>query len=617
MDRSCASSSKLDLEAVLSWTGKAAKATYITERCKALSGIVVKSALETKLAGADGTLQNYSRADLMYDIKAGRLATQQRSKSDKKTPRAQSGEAQSTQSKRKLSPKPGTSQMDGERITKNAGLTVTAKQTGVKPRSASAKEPQPTKAPAVPLQRRLSRKFCSSTSATSKSKRIGSKTKNCNTATSKPKIIDVPQPQSEPEGEEPSNKESFTSSEPSSENSSKRGADQESTAVLKSMDPLHESLNFHGVTRKTYSRIEEAINHPLAPGLTDECRKMLLAMVPHSLCVRSSLRTKQQNLSVQMLADLFQDIIVEMQAAIDAESDKLRALDASKSTLQTKVDDNAAALCETSEKCRTLKVSLAEAAKEVLACKAALAQKTKEQADEDAAHKQAQTDKASLEIVLAEDFRLLRDGETEPEQEKHHYEKLASVVHKSNLDESLITALPVCMMKKPCARGSFDAMVVAQLEESLQGQIARLAQAVDAGAPVAEMRQAAVAAASQRLELAKQARQTAADEFSAIDELRQQREKNHKAASAAVASLEPEYAMATTIHNSKVTQLRNFKDFNLACFEMLRDRPVEETALKKQKTTDAAAAAAPENSGMQTSAAMNSVQAADVAVAGA
>eukprot|EP00930_Biecheleria_cincta_P027524 TRINITY_DN19321_c0_g1_i2.p1 TRINITY_DN19321_c0_g1~~TRINITY_DN19321_c0_g1_i2.p1 ORF type:complete len:613 (+),score=155.06 TRINITY_DN19321_c0_g1_i2:28-1839(+) len=600
----CPSSSNLDLDSVLSWTGKVAKATYITERCKGLSGSVIRAALEKRLPGADGTLQSYTRADLMYDIKAGRLTVQAaRSKSDRKTPRgAQSGEqAQSAQSKQKPS-SPST-----------VGATI-------KPRTTSAKETQPAgvaKASAAPLQRRLSRKFCTSSSAMPVSKRKGSKGKNCNTATSKPKIIDVPQPQSDPEKEEPSSKEIANSPKLASESGSKRKSVHESVVVADPADPLNETLRSHGVTRKTYSRIEEAINHPLAPGLTDECRKMFLAMVPHSLCVRASARTKQQDASVQMLSDLFQDIMAEMQAQVDAESAKLRSLDASKGTLQAKVQDHAAALLETSEKYRALKVTLAETAKEVLACKVSLAQKRKEQAEEGAANKQAQTDKAVLEMVLAEDFRLLRDGDIEPEQATHHYEKLAAVVSKSNLDESLITALPGCMMKKPCERGSFDAMVVAQLEESLQGQIVRLTQTVAAGAPAAEMRQAAVLAASQQLELAKQARQTAADEFSVVDETRQQHENDRKAALAAIASLEPEFAMATKMRDRKAAELRNFTDWNLACFEMLRDRPAGETTSKRPKTTEPAAGIAPESSGMHTSAATASVQAADVAVAGA
>ncbi|CAE8622258.1 unnamed protein product [Polarella glacialis] len=353
---------------------------------------------------------------------------------------------------------------------------------------------------------------------------------------------------------------------------------------------LQDVLRQHGVAKTSYQGIEEAINHPLAPGLTEESRKMLVAMLPHSLLVQAGERTRLQEQAVTMLSDVFQGIMLEMQAEIDSEAGQLVSVQSSKAVLETAAKEAVAALAEASSAYTMRKGSLAEAAKAFLAAKALLADKEKEQRQGDAAHKQALREKDSLENALAEDFRLLRDGEVEAEEAKLHYDTLAGLASKLSFEESLLTALPASMLKKPSERGSFDAMVVAQLEEGLARQIAQLTETVKAGVPAAEARQAAVAAAIQQLESSRQVQQVGADELVAATEFKQQREKENEAALAALAGFEPEYQQAVEAREGKVEQLGNFKAWNLACFEQVRDRPV--AAAKKQKTATQAEDAA-------------------------
>ena len=66
-----------------------------------------------------------------------------------------------------------------------------------------------------------------------------------------------------------------------------------------------------------------------------------------------------------------------------------------------------------------------------------------------------------------------------------------------------MTALPTSILKKPGDRGSFDAMVVAQLQEGLGRRLSQLSDTIAGGEPAAAARLAAVEQAKKELEVAK------------------------------------------------------------------------------------------------------------------
>lgn len=360
----------------------------------------------------------------------------------------------------------------------------------------------------------------------------------------------------------------------------KRAAEEAPATAPRGVSQLQETLRKHGVTKSEFSGIEEALNHPLAPGLTEECRKMLVAMAPHAVCVRADSRTKQQQASVDMITELMQDIIEAMQAEIDCANEKLSEVDASKIAFEKKEQETQSAFTEASEAFAARKKALAEAAKAVLAAKAALVEKEQEQRSGDKAHLKVVEDKDALGAVLTNEFRKLRDGDVEGDDVKALYSKLEEQALNLGLEASLVTALPPCMTKKPSERGSFDAMVVAQLEEALTSKLSSLSEAVASAVPAAEARQAAVAAAMEQLEKAKEAQQAAADDMTAADGQRQERQQEHDAATAALTAFMPDHVQAVAARDSKIDQLQTFKDWNLACFETVRDRV---DAIKKQK----------------------------------
>eukprot|EP00933_Yihiella_yeosuensis_P029744 TRINITY_DN23371_c0_g1_i1.p1 TRINITY_DN23371_c0_g1~~TRINITY_DN23371_c0_g1_i1.p1 ORF type:complete len:400 (+),score=152.27 TRINITY_DN23371_c0_g1_i1:97-1296(+) len=344
-------------------------------------------------------------------------------------------------------------------------------------------------------------------------------------------------------------------------------------------------LKSKGVTKTTYNGIVEAVNHPFANTLTDDVRKMLIAMIPDGVCTPTNDRHQVQDVAVRMLDEVYQSITDKMQAEIDAETSQLSSVEARKSELEAKISEAEGALKAAIEVTTARKNSLAEATEVVQNAKSTLAEKEKEQLEKDGAHMKAKSDHAALEAALSVDFRVLRDGDVEsPEQAKTHYEKLESIVSTLGIEQSLLIALPACMKKTPSERGSFDTMVVAQLQEALGEKVLALAAVVAEGAPAAAIFQAAVDTAKSALDTAKEAQQAAAQTFNEAGELQKERENEDKAAKAALKEYEPEYRQASAARDDKVDQLQNFKDYNVSCFDLLRNRE-ELNPAKKAKTS--------------------------------
>eukprot|EP00933_Yihiella_yeosuensis_P016973 TRINITY_DN1432_c0_g1_i1.p1 TRINITY_DN1432_c0_g1~~TRINITY_DN1432_c0_g1_i1.p1 ORF type:complete len:405 (-),score=174.25 TRINITY_DN1432_c0_g1_i1:291-1505(-) len=357
-------------------------------------------------------------------------------------------------------------------------------------------------------------------------------------------------------------------------------------AAAEMLDQLAVELKEKGTKRDEYDAVLEAVNHPLAGDLNPSARKMLAAMILQGLCVPAEQRHQVQVAAVQMLTSVFETIVTNMKAEIDDAAAALTTAEASKAALDEKVAAAEASSQEASETAYSKKTACAEAAKAVMDAKASLAEAEKQKVQGDAAHEEAKSYKAELEKVFGQDFRLLRDGEAEEEAAQGHFDNLQTIALTLGIDDSLVNAMASCMLKKPSARGSFDTMVVSQLQEGFTNKVAEITATIENGAPAAASRQAAVDAAAQHLSSMKQAQHVAADAMSAAFET----EKSQKAAAQVnkdeLAEFMPTYKKAVAARNAKEDQLSNFKDWNLANLEVLRDREGVPAKKAKQVAAD-------------------------------
>lgn len=330
-------------------------------------------------------------------------------------------------------------------------------------------------------------------------------------------------------------------------------------------------LRQRGVTKACYEAVVGAINHPLATGLDDMTRQMLTATLPNGLFVPQSERLEPQRMSVIMLEEVMREIVTKMQEEISEAEQALAAVNTSMASHDALVEQSQTALQAASDAASSRKHELADAAKAVIEAEALHRTKEKEQKDGDAAHEHAKQEKDEVE-ALSQDFRVLRDGEAEETEAKQHYQKLTTVLGRLGLEESMLQAIPTCMVKKPSARGAFDAMVVTQLEEAFTKKVQQLAETVAAGEPSAKARMAAVTEAQDALQAAKQTQVQAAEALSAANALQQQRQKDLEAAKASLAEHEPSRKAASDAKAKKEEHLQSFRDYNFAIFEQARDK---------------------------------------------
>ena len=141
-------------------------------------------------------------------------------------------------------------------------------------------------------------------------------------------------------------------------------------------------------------------------------------MIWQGICVPADLRHEYQNAHVKMLLELLEGVLSKLQDGVTEATGEVARIEAAKTELQGKVQEALAALEKANEAESNTKGNLAEVTRAVLTCKSKLAEKEKERSEGDAAHEAAKEEKAVIEQALAEEFRLLRDGEVEGEEAK-------------------------------------------------------------------------------------------------------------------------------------------------------------------------------------------------------
>lgn len=305
--------------------------------------------------------------------------------------------------------------------------------------------------------------------------------------------------------------------------------------------------------------------------LSESCRAMLTASVPHSLTLPVEERHECQEMFVRMIGAAMNEMQSKLQEAADTEKaqvsvveDSKKALDSTIETAQTKLTDATRVTAQKKE--------LFEAAtKAKVDAEAMLAHKKQEQMTGDASLVEIRKRKDALQVGVDESLKVIMTSATEAELGQA-YAALQPLLADLQVDDSLTTVLPTACGKTRADRGPFDNMAIEALDTCIKDKIAELERILENGAEGASVRAAAVTAAQQdfdaktaEVEQADSAVTVAVEEEKAVVE-------SLKAARKALAAYEPEYKAATKARDEKEEALKNFTEYNMACFEMLRDK---------------------------------------------
>eukprot|EP00933_Yihiella_yeosuensis_P066775 TRINITY_DN7122_c0_g1_i3.p1 TRINITY_DN7122_c0_g1~~TRINITY_DN7122_c0_g1_i3.p1 ORF type:complete len:465 (+),score=199.49 TRINITY_DN7122_c0_g1_i3:64-1458(+) len=380
----------------------------------------------------------------------------------------------------------------------------------------------------------------------------------------------------------------------------KRNAKRTAGAAVAEEPPLkklHSSvtvaLKKHGVTQATYRQIEEILSHPTAvASIPEETRTMLIAGLPHSLCVASDERQEHQDIIVTMLEEVVAKVLEGLQAALDAENEKVSVVEASKAGLEEKVKSIEAALEDANKACSDCEAELNSSSEATVTAKAELANRQEEQQLGDANLVTAKSERETLESAFKGCFDKLKVGGWEEiEEAKTLFQELLPFMKTIAMDESLKTATESTLMKKPESRGSFDSTCIDELDKCFQVKIAELEGVLAAGQGESEARASAVANASAALEAAEAAQQHASEKLLAGKATQKETAVELKTAKAARADYQPEYLKATEIRDQEQQKLQLFVEVNMGTFEQLKSR-ISARKQREIKAAEAAAAAA-------------------------
>ena len=341
-------------------------------------------------------------------------------------------------------------------------------------------------------------------------------------------------------------------------------------AVSDEAKKMKETLRNYGVSKSWYDGVVDGLQSSAAEDPLS-VRQMLIAMLPEGLCVPQDQRHSYQATHVTMVSETLQRIMSKLQEKVKEACTEVGRMEESKEQLQRKVQTEKDSLEKAWEAEKNCQESLAEVTRSVLTEKKALLEAQKTQEENDSKHQQAIQEKAKVETSLAEEFRLLRDGEVEGEVAQAHFGKLEALAKRIGFETSLLTALPTSILKAPGSRGSFDVMVVQQLQEGLTTHGSSLAEEIQKTEGALKEWGEAVEDAKKKLQLAREQQQAAAEKYERAQELRQQMQKAKLAAEEEVIACDPALSKAQELSKEAETELENFKNYNWACFEKLRD----------------------------------------------
>mmetsp|Transcript_72352 Transcript_72352/g.125518 ORF Transcript_72352/g.125518 Transcript_72352/m.125518 type:complete len:402 (+) Transcript_72352:96-1301(+) len=324
--------------------------------------------------------------------------------------------------------------------------------------------------------------------------------------------------------------------------------------------------------------------------LPEACKEMLLIMFPGSLELPLEERHEFHAMVVRMVGDSIQETHSKMIKEVEEAGSAVEAAKAKNTDLEATAVEAESKLKVAGETVQSKETGLQEAAALASNKQTSFDDAKEAQTKGDAESEALKQEKQTYVSALENNFKALSEGNFEGEQAAEHYKVIEPLIANLPLDESLRLALPSTCQKKPGDRGSFDNVIMEQLEKALQTRNAALGEQIDAGASAAAERAAAVQAAEQDLQAAKEAKETAQTDLQDAKTKRDEAYELVKSSKKAVAEGVKELEGLTKSHDDKLKFRAHFENWNMSSFAQLKDKsaapkevpvPMEVTAPKE------------------------------------
>jgi len=302
--------------------------------------------------------------------------------------------------------------------------------------------------------------------------------------------------------------------------------------------------------------------------LPEPCKAMLLAMLPHSLCVLKDLRSEPQSRAVEMISEVYDAIELKLKNTAEKESADVKEIEASKDTVDAALTEAESRHSGTSATVESCKAALAQCFGVTNERKLALVAVEESERTGNAPGVAVEEEHRALKCVLDEHLKVLKEGSWETGSAKRHLDALLPFATKLT-DESLVTAMPSTCIKPPADRSTFDNMVIDQLQTSLTSRLTQLSENLEAEKPAKAKRVADVAAAQQILKEAEDAQQKASDATAAALSAQKDTLAVLELARSDVAAFKPQLKKAKEAADEAQAEVDLFSDINRQKFSFL------------------------------------------------
>jgi len=324
---------------------------------------------------------------------------------------------------------------------------------------------------------------------------------------------------------------------------------------------------------EAFVSVEQAVTE--ADQIPERVRVMLVNMLPFALKLASDERHELQSMAVDMVEQSLSGKKSALEATANTEESALVSLKASEETLVTGVATAESALAAQKDVAQAKKAALEQATNAERESEVNLLLKRSDHKEGQDKLAEMTKEKTAIESAFAEHFKPIEEGES-----KAHLKKLEPFLKRLEIESTLLTALPSTCGKTKDKRGSFDNLVLVELDKAFNVKIAALGDAIAGDGPQAAERAAAMQAAEDDFAAKKAAREQAAAEYKAAEKEQCDRESALSTAKQDVEDFQPKVDAATEHLSAAQITLANFEAGPFANFLTYKTRvaavPVEE-----------------------------------------
>eukprot|EP00411_Alexandrium_monilatum_P052890 CAMPEP_0175437084 /NCGR_PEP_ID=MMETSP0095-20121207/55288_1 /TAXON_ID=311494 /ORGANISM="Alexandrium monilatum, Strain CCMP3105" /LENGTH=393 /DNA_ID=CAMNT_0016736747 /DNA_START=37 /DNA_END=1218 /DNA_ORIENTATION=+ len=297
--------------------------------------------------------------------------------------------------------------------------------------------------------------------------------------------------------------------------------------------------------------------------------EMLGACIPESLGVPKESRHAFQDEVVDMIGKVLAKQEEGLQAIVAEAGAKFDEVTGQKAERARAVEAAVQELSSREEAASAAQTAATEAASARVAAGEALAAADAELAASQAEAASVEARRALFASTLSDIYLPIKEGLAEPAKVREGLSAVVSTGKAFSMDQTLLDALPSAAGKAPGERGSFDALVLQQLDAEFQRCTAALEETIANAEITKKEREEKVVTAAAEVEIAKAAAQESKASLEAARAAQREALATKREAWKALQQWGPELKQTTAALDSAKASLEEFREGPLAAYEAL------------------------------------------------